>query len=96
MTVKKHEVSVFPLASVTVYVTWRLSPTLKNVPGEMSATMDAIPAKSVAVGAVQEMTVPGTPSSTDWAMFAGQSVTVGSVVSTTRRWKAESIELMLV
>ena len=44
--------------------------------------IEAMPAVSVAVGAVQVMTVPAVPSSTDWTILVGQPDTTGPVVST--------------
>ena len=55
---------------------------LKKVPGWRLAIIEAIPAVSVAVGAVQVMTVPAVPSSTDWTILVGQPDTTGPVVST--------------
>ena len=48
----------------------------------MLEMIEAIPATSVAVGAVHVMTDPGTPSSTDCTMLVGQLETTGGVVST--------------
>lgn len=65
VTVNEQELSVRPLLSVATYVTVADSPTEKNDPGWRLDTIEAIPAASLAVGVVQLMTVPGTPSSTD-------------------------------
>ena len=58
---------------------------MKNEPELMLGTEEAMPERSVAVGAAQDTVVPGVPTSTVRTMLLGQDRIVGGVVSTVKR-----------